>query len=563
MASRTLSVVIAGDASGAKRSFQETESGSESLSRKLEAVGTKMQSVGRSMSTYVTLPIVAGMALSVKAASDLDEALNKSNVIFGQNGAMIEKWAAGAASDFGLSKRAALEAAGTFGNMFDQLGFGLGPTTNMSKALTELAADLASFHNADITEVILAQQAAFRGEYDSIQRFIPTINAAAVEQQALAETGKATTAELTAQDKALAAYTLIMQGAGQAVGDFDRTSGGAANSMRTARAEIENAAASIGAVLLPIVAEAAGALADFAGWFANLPGPVKNVIVVLGVFAAAAGPVIFVTGSIIRNLETMKAGLDILGRALGTSSMALGAWGIAIGLATVAAFALSDAVQGNTGSLDVNVAAIMRLTQAQMVNAAQQIISTLGMDNFTESVRRVAEQSVTTARELVNAANLNENARRKLMDMIDREEAATARSAERSRQDADAKNRLSGAADNAARSLANLAFVQANYAVGASGGFEGYNPEGIPGFAEGGVIPGPMGSPQLVLAHGGETVFNPDQMQALASSGWGGGGNSYSISVQVAPGGNPADTGRAVVESIKAFERRAGSSWRN
>lgn len=53
--------------------------------------------------------------------------------------------------------------------------------------------------------------------------------------------------------------------------------------------------------------------------------------------------------------------------------------------------------------------------------------------------------------------------------------------------------------------------------------------------------------------------------QALPSriSGGGVGGNSYAISVSVAPGGSPADTGRAVVEAIKEYERRAGSSWRN
>ena len=41
------------------------------------------------------------------------------------------------------------------------------------------------------------------------------------------------------------------------------------------------------------------------------------------------------------------------------------------------------------------------------------------------------------------------------------------------------------------------------------------------------------------------------------------GGNTYQISVSVGPGGNPAEVGRAVVESIKQYERRAGTSWRN
>jgi phage-related protein len=41
------------------------------------------------------------------------------------------------------------------------------------------------------------------------------------------------------------------------------------------------------------------------------------------------------------------------------------------------------------------------------------------------------------------------------------------------------------------------------------------------------------------------------------------GGNNYSIAVTVAPGGNPRETGRQMVEAIVAFERGSGSGWRN
>ncbi|MBK6858155.1 MAG: hypothetical protein IPG97_16785 [Microthrixaceae bacterium] len=66
--------------------------------------------------------------------------------------------------------------------------------------------------------MIEAQTAAFGGEYDALQKFVPTINAAAVEQQALAETGKSSARELTAQEKALATYSLMLAGAGKASG---------------------------------------------------------------------------------------------------------------------------------------------------------------------------------------------------------------------------------------------------------------------------------------------------------------------------------------------------------
>jgi hypothetical protein len=73
-------------------------------------------------------------------------------------------------------------------------------------------------------------------------------------------------------------------------------------------------------------------------------------------------------------------------------------------------------------------------------------------------------------------------------------------------------------------------------------------------FQHGGVVPGPVGAPVPAIVHGGEEVLTPEQRR--------GGGNNYSITVNVAPGADPAATGKAVVDAIRAYERRNGSSWR-
>jgi hypothetical protein len=49
--------------------------------------------------------------------------------------------------------------------------------------------------------------------------------------------------------------------------------------------------------------------------------------------------------------------------------------------------------------------------------------------------------------------------------------------------------------------------------------------------------------------------------EAVIPLGSGGAGNSYHINVN-APASQPADVGRAVVEAIQAYERRAGGRWR-
>lgn len=191
---------------------------------------------------------------SISAASDMGETVSKVNTLFGDRGAAIQEWAAGADTALGLSKLAALDAMGAMGNMFMQLGASTGEAEATSQSMIGLAADLASFHNAagGTNEVLETMQAAFRGEYDSIQRFIPTINAAAVEQEALNMTHKASAKELTALEKAMAVQAILMRDAGAAAGDFARTSGGAANQQRILEAQLANVKATLGEALLPL-----------------------------------------------------------------------------------------------------------------------------------------------------------------------------------------------------------------------------------------------------------------------------------------------------------------------
>ena len=189
---------------------------------------------------------------STQAASDSAESMSKAQTIFGDGFGAIDTFAKGAADNIGLSKKAAYDATGTFGNMFVQLGIGKDKAASMSTSMVGLAADFASFHNADISDVIDAQTSAFRGEYDALQRYVPTISAAAVEQEALRETGKKTSKELTDQDKALAVNALMFKNAGDALGDFSRTKEGDANKTRILQAKYEDLQAALGAKLLPI-----------------------------------------------------------------------------------------------------------------------------------------------------------------------------------------------------------------------------------------------------------------------------------------------------------------------
>ena len=195
--------------------------------------------------------VVGFLKDSTKAASDLNETANKSNVIFGKNAAAVNKWARTASTSFGLSRASALEAAASFGNMFQQLGIGGKQAVAMSTGVVKLAADLGSFNNLPTADVLERIQAALRGEYDSLQKVIPNINAARVEQVALNMTHKTAAKDLTAAEKAAAVYAIVTKDGAKATNDFAKTSGGLANQQKILKAKMDDVKASIGQALLP------------------------------------------------------------------------------------------------------------------------------------------------------------------------------------------------------------------------------------------------------------------------------------------------------------------------
>jgi len=188
---------------------------------------------------------------AIGGASDLNETVSKSNIIFGENAGAVTKWASGAAKNMGLSKAAALDSAAGFGNMFTQLGFAGGAAAKLSTGVVQMAADLGSFNNLPTAAVADMMSGAFRGEYDSLQRLVPNINAARVEQEALAATGKTSVDQLTAQDKATAVLAIVQKDGALAMGDYAKTADGAANRQKTLAAQTEDLKAKVGAGLLP------------------------------------------------------------------------------------------------------------------------------------------------------------------------------------------------------------------------------------------------------------------------------------------------------------------------
>lgn len=248
-----------GPAAAASRSLDQLSSKTATLGRISNDAGLGVRNLAGNVARIGAIAAglaVTGLAFSVRAASDLEESMSKVNVVFGESADEIVAWAATAATAMGESKQQALEAAGTFGNLFQAFGLGQGASADMSTGLVQLASDLASFNNTSVDDALEALRSGVSGEMEPLRRFGVSLTDVRLRQKAL-ELGliKTTKDALNPAVKAQAAYALILQDTKLAQGDFARTSGGLANQQRILKASLSDTAAVIGTALLPKITE--------------------------------------------------------------------------------------------------------------------------------------------------------------------------------------------------------------------------------------------------------------------------------------------------------------------
>lgn len=352
----------------------DTAAGEKAATGSLQRIGGTATKVGIGMTAGLTVPILAMAKTGVDAASDLAESNSKVGVVFEDNAEKVRAFASTAAESLGMSEQKALEATGTFGNLFRALGTGSDDAARMSTELVTLAADLASFNNANPEDVLLALRSGLLGEAEPLRQFGVSLSAARIEAEALAsglvkptqnltkvteatlkveeanwklqkamkengegsyEVEKARLAvtkaeeamaaategsveELTAAQKAQAAYQVIMKDTALAQGDFERTSDGLANRQRIVAAQFEDTKAALGESLLPAVETGVGLVQKLLAAFSGLSPEIQATVSKVALAVAAIGPLLIVGGKLASSFTAIKAvigGASVLGLA--------------------------------------------------------------------------------------------------------------------------------------------------------------------------------------------------------------------------------------------------------
>jgi len=299
------------------------DGGFNKLSTSANILSASLVNTGRSITRNVTVPLVALTVVvnkTITDASNLQEAQAKVTAVFGDQAKGILAWSKTTSSAIGISSRSALDAVGTYGNLFQAFGLTQDKSAEMSKTLVELAADIASFSNVPIQEVIDALRSGLSGETEPLKRFGVALNDVRLRQEALNLGIYDGSGVLTVAQKSQAAYALILRDTALQQGDVARTAGGLANQKKFLAAQVEDLSGTFGAVLMPVMINVVGIIRNqvlpnlqkFIEAFKTLSPSAIVTGLQIALFAAALGPAMIVVGYMIKLVMGLATAFQFL-----------------------------------------------------------------------------------------------------------------------------------------------------------------------------------------------------------------------------------------------------------
>lgn len=271
---------------------------------KLTAFSGKLKNIGSTLTKSVTLPLALAGGASIKMASDFNESLNKVDVAFGGSSKQVKDFAKTTLNSFGIAQGSALDMAAMFGDMSTSMGLTQDTAANLSTSLVGLAGDLASFKNIQIEQATTALAGVFTGETESLKRLGIVMTQANLDQFAFNQGINKQVKDMSQAEKVLLRYNYVMSVTGNAQGDFARTQEGAANQMRIFTEGLKQLGASIGQVMLPAFTKMVNFANHLIKSFIGLSEPAKQIVVVLGLIGASAGPIFYLAGTVLPKMIT-------------------------------------------------------------------------------------------------------------------------------------------------------------------------------------------------------------------------------------------------------------------
>ena len=167
-----------------------------------------------------------------KESNDYVESINLFNVTMGKGTEAAQKYANELQNLMGIDSKEWMGYQGSLNQMLVGFGTAEDKANEMSQQLTQVAYDLSSVWNVDVSEAFHKVQSGLSGQVKGLKTWGINLSVAQLRETALAHGITLSTAKMTEQQKATLRYITIMEKTKNVQGDLARTIISPANAMR-------------------------------------------------------------------------------------------------------------------------------------------------------------------------------------------------------------------------------------------------------------------------------------------------------------------------------------------
>jgi len=288
---------------------REYETGLNRAGQATRNFSDTIQGVAEKLTLFATTTLALVGTQGIKTAMDLEESLNKVNVALGSAAKSIIDFSKTTTDTLGISQGAALDMAGTFGDMATGMGITQEQAAGMSKRLVQLAGDLASFKNIGIEQAQTALSSVFTGETESLKLLGVVMTEANLQAFALANGISKKVQQMTEAEKVSLRYAFVIDKTKNSHGDYARTADSATNATRTMQERFKEVTGEIMSTLLPAYTALVQGINAILKATSELNPQTKTLIAVIGGIVAIAGPVTLAVMGISSAFSTLSAAI--------------------------------------------------------------------------------------------------------------------------------------------------------------------------------------------------------------------------------------------------------------
>lgn len=234
-----------------QRLIESTEQYGGTIQRATGQTNLLWKSLKGAASFYLYRKAYTGLASMLSTASKYTETINLFTASMGEYAKEAYDFAKKASDVMGIDISDWMQNQGVFNTIITGFGVSGEKAAFMSKNLTQLGYDLASFYNIDVVSAMQKVQAGISGELEPLRRLGYDLSAAKLQEEATALGISKKVSAMDQAEKSMLRYHAIMTQVTVAQGDMARTLEAPANQLKVLGNQVNLAAREIGNIFIP------------------------------------------------------------------------------------------------------------------------------------------------------------------------------------------------------------------------------------------------------------------------------------------------------------------------